>query len=87
MDVRSALAGLKADLYSFREETENLIQSLEDLSARLNRQPEKINSKRKRNWTIVAIGGGIVCAAGIGLSFVTLGGSIGLILAGENKVH
>ena len=89
MNVQTALDGLKRDLYDFCDETKFLAKTVNDFANKFENQSyhsgKSSQSKTKKVGNYVAVGGGIVCVAGVGLSLITLGGAVGVILAGKEK--
>ena len=85
MDVHTALDGLKKDLFDFYDETKFLTQTVNDFANKFQNQSYsgKPSQSKRRVGNFIAAGGGIVCVAGVGLSFITLGGAVGIILAGK----
>ena len=89
MDVRTALVGLKKDLYEFCDETKFLTQTVNDFANKFESQSynsgKSSQTKTKKVGKVVAVSGGVVCVAGIGLSLISLGAAVGVILAGKNQ--
>ena len=82
MDIRSQLKGLNTDLCDISDETDNLVQSFHRLADKLDSY-SKHGRKARLAGTVVAISGGVLCAVGVGLTFVTIGLSVGITVIGK----